>query len=160
LAEDMGTRPSKPLMELADRLRRGGGDPLPVALTAVALEDPALPELATPVPAVEADAEPPLYGRQAELARIKGQVLQGTPLIVIVGPAGIGHTRLAQSVARELAPHYADGHVVCGFDAMATGGASIGQDDFIGILGQALGVDLTLTPQPLNLLKSHLAQRR
>jgi predicted ATPase/DNA-binding XRE family transcriptional regulator len=86
-------------------------------------------------PAVEAPAEPrrpaaaggapaaapgprlpvpptPLVGREAEVARVRALLEPGRAmvrLLVLVGPGGVGKTRLALAAAAELAAAYADG---------------------------------------------------
>ncbi len=50
----------------------------------------------------------PLVGREAELEALAG-LLESSPLVTLVGPAGIGKTTLALAAARRLAPGFADG---------------------------------------------------
>ncbi len=50
----------------------------------------------------------PLYGRDAERAAVAEQVRR-LPLVSIVGPGGIGKSRLAQAVAHDLLPAFPDG---------------------------------------------------
>jgi predicted ATPase/class 3 adenylate cyclase len=50
------------------------------------------------------------FGREAELAELEALLLdRGSGLISIVGPGGIGKTRLAVEVALHVADHFADG---------------------------------------------------
>jgi len=52
----------------------------------------------------------PLFGRQGNLAAIQRLLLQGnTNLLTLVGPPGIGKTRLAIQAARQLRDYFADG---------------------------------------------------
>jgi predicted ATPase/DNA-binding winged helix-turn-helix (wHTH) protein len=49
-----------------------------------------------------------LYGRDDDVSRVSDLVLR-CELVTVVGPAGIGKTRLAQAVAQSLADEFADG---------------------------------------------------
>ena len=51
---------------------------------------------------------PPLYGREEEVAALKG-LIERHRLVSIVGPGGIGKTRVAQAVAHGLRGAHADG---------------------------------------------------
>jgi predicted ATPase/DNA-binding winged helix-turn-helix (wHTH) protein len=54
-------------------------------------------------------AEPPtLYGRSEDVAALR-DLIRHHALVTVVGPAGIGKTRLAQAVAHELRDEFADG---------------------------------------------------
>jgi predicted ATPase len=74
------------------------------------------------VPGIETDFPPPkarrlgnlpaprtsLVGRHEETGTVL-RALQGTPLLTLTGPGGVGKTRLALEVARKAAPSFADG---------------------------------------------------
>jgi predicted ATPase/DNA-binding winged helix-turn-helix (wHTH) protein len=60
----------------------------------------ALPDVPTEFPA--------LYGRSKDVAALR-DLIRHQALVTVVGPAGIGKTRLAQAVARELEDAFADG---------------------------------------------------
>jgi DNA-binding SARP family transcriptional activator/predicted ATPase len=52
----------------------------------------------------------PIYGRQAEMAQLKRRLLStDCRLLSVVGPGGVGKTRLAQAVAEDVREHFADG---------------------------------------------------
>ncbi|MGH2531367.1 MAG: helix-turn-helix transcriptional regulator [Thermomicrobiales bacterium] len=54
----------------------------------------------------------PLVGRHAELAKLRALVEQHSArLITLVGPGGVGKTRLAIAIAREVTPRFPDGVV-------------------------------------------------
>src|SRR3954467_4318569 len=53
-----------------------------------------------------------LIGREAELATARSFVLdEAVPLLTLTGPGGVGKTRLALAMARDVADHFADGVV-------------------------------------------------
>ena len=54
------------------------------------------------------EAPPALYGRAADLAVLHGMILTHG-VVTVVGPAGIGKTRLAGTAAREAGPAFPDG---------------------------------------------------
>ncbi|SDY89476.1 Predicted ATPase [Asanoa ishikariensis] len=64
-------------------------------------------------PAVEFGRLPsfrtPLIGRDVELANLTELVTEGAPLVTVVGPGGIGKTRLAVAAAERVADHFRDG---------------------------------------------------
>ena len=60
----------------------------------------ALPDVPTELPA--------LYGRSEDVAALR-DLIRHHALVTVVGPAGIGKTRLAQAVAHELRDEFADG---------------------------------------------------
>src|SRR5688572_1584008 len=51
----------------------------------------------------------PLIGREAERATARTLLLDAAvPLLTLTGPGGVGKTRLAQTLAHEVAAHFAD----------------------------------------------------
>jgi predicted ATPase/DNA-binding winged helix-turn-helix (wHTH) protein len=67
---------------------------------AVSAESAALPAVSSELPA--------LYGRSEDVAALR-ELIRHHALVTVVGPAGIGKTRLAQAVAHELRDAFADG---------------------------------------------------
>lgn len=156
LAEELGVRPSVALALLADQVRRGEvgpqTTPAPGYITAPAELAPA---------SVATDATLALYGREADLHAMREQIAQGSRLITLFGPAGIGKSSLARVAALEQAQLYPDGLVACSFDALDAGmDEETSQGCVVDALGSALGLDLASTAHPLAMLKTHLATRR
>ena len=69
-------------------------------------------------PSDELTDPPALYGRTEDLAALS-DLIRRHGLVTLVGPAGIGKTRLAQSVGRRLETAFADGVQVVEFAALA-----------------------------------------
>jgi predicted ATPase/DNA-binding winged helix-turn-helix (wHTH) protein len=67
---------------------------------AMSAESAASPDVSTELPA--------LYGRSEDVAALR-DLIRHHALVTVVGPGGIGKTRLAQAVARELEDAFADG---------------------------------------------------
>ncbi|WP_233804882.1 winged helix-turn-helix domain-containing protein [Paraburkholderia sp. HP33-1] len=63
---------------------------------------------------------PPLYGRAEDVAAL-ARLLEVSRVVSVVGPAGIGKTRLAQAVAYELRNDYADGVWIVELASLADG---------------------------------------
>jgi predicted ATPase len=78
-----------------------------------------LPEAsAAPAPRAAVPADPRLVGRDDDLAALR-DLLAGHDLVTLVGPGGIGKTRLARAVLAELAASQADGAAVVELAALS-----------------------------------------
>lgn len=157
LAEELGARPSVALALLAEQVRRGELGLQPTV-------PPVAPGAANraPGPTSPPPQEPTrMYGRDTDLRRVAEKVAQGERLVTLLGPAGIGKSRLARALTHNLAGSYPDGQVVCSFDFVDS---ALGEQEceahFVDVLGTALGLNLALTAQPMAMLKAHLATRR
>jgi predicted ATPase len=59
-----------------------------------------------------------LVGRDADIAAVRGMLASGTRLLTLVGPGGIGKSRLAIAAARAAAPDFDDGAVFVDLSAV------------------------------------------
>lgn len=112
------------LTQLLDTIRSGGVHPKTFTTLEelrhllhtdlLQLNQPLLvPPSQAPVPWVLSSQLPAaltsLIGRDDEIASVKALLLQGERLVTLVGPGGVGKTRIATEVARELRSQFADG---------------------------------------------------
>jgi predicted ATPase len=97
------------------------------------------------------DPGAPLVGREAELAALKELVQRrGVRLVTITGPGGIGKSRLAVALAAEIAEQFPSGIYFASL-------APVTDPNLIAsVIAQALGVRLTKSQSPLEMLKEHL----
>jgi len=147
LAEHLGTKPSPALAALADDIRRGNVSPVapPPALRA----QPGSTELL------------PLLGRAGDLRRVRQHLDRGERLVTLLGPAGVGKSRLARALMDDIAGDYPDGCVMCSFDFIGRdAGTQPVRDHVVAVLGSALGLDFSQTVQPVAMLRKYLGQRR
>jgi DNA-binding SARP family transcriptional activator len=147
LAEHLGSKPSAALAALADDIRRGNVS------------------LAVPSPALQTRPGPtellPLLGRAGDMRRIRQHLDRGERLVTLLGPAGVGKSRLARALMDELAADYPDGCVMCSFDFMGRdAGAESVRDHVVAALGSALGLDFSQTVQPMAMLRKFLGTQR
>lgn len=115
LREELGMSPSHVLVKLADEIQRGVGIARPAssAQPTAALQ-PTIPTTAAqPAPLPRHNLPTPLssfVGRSRDLTALE-QMLT-TPeirLVSLVGPGGVGKTRLANQMGRRLLPNFPDG---------------------------------------------------
>ena len=162
LAEELGARPSVALALLGEQVRRGEvtAQAPPGAVAATRMMGAS--EAATTGPAtLQGDDPAPMYGRDTELSLAAQRIAQGERLIMLLGPAGVGKSRLARAIAHQAASDFPDGSVLCSFDFMDSGGSGgASSDHLVATLGSALGLDLTQTAEPMALLTAHLGTMR
>lgn len=126
LRDRMGARPSATCYALYTRIHADA--PTPVADATPAVSAPPPPSPATPAtPASPAEASPvaaplaegPLVGREAELALLTERLADpDCRWLTLVGPGGVGKTRLAVAAAAALAPRFRHGMLwISGRDA-------------------------------------------
>ncbi|MGE0331735.1 MAG: BTAD domain-containing putative transcriptional regulator [Ramlibacter sp.] len=147
LAEHQGSKPSPALVALAEDIRRGN---VPPAAPAPALQSrPGAIDLL------------PLIGRAGDLRRIRQHLDRGERLVTVLGPAGVGKSRLARALIDEIAPGFPDGCVLCSFDFIGReASAESVREHLVAALGSALGLDFSQTVQPMAMLRKYLGARR
>jgi predicted ATPase/DNA-binding SARP family transcriptional activator len=147
LAEELGVEPSPETARLAEQIR--SGELVPVRPEPV------------PGPAPGPVGEHGLIGREDDLARVAALV-QGDAcrLLTLVGPGGVGKTRLALAAADRLAPRFPDGVAVvtlAGVEPDDPGGVG---DLVAATVAETLAVPLAARRPVRDLLQAWLAERR
>jgi predicted ATPase/DNA-binding SARP family transcriptional activator len=134
-AEQLGIDPSLPLRRLEERILRQDPDLDPPGQRV----DPQLvkweSELAEPAVHVPELPEPPtsFVGRRQEMTELRG-LLRRTRVLTLIGPAGVGKTRLALRLAAESAGDFPEGARIADFTAVDAGGS------VVETVARALGV--------------------
>jgi predicted ATPase/DNA-binding SARP family transcriptional activator len=142
LADELGLDPAVALEDLETRILRGE----PVAPA------PRTPRPAPPAPAIRLPWRPGgLLGREADGALLR-ECLGSQRLVTLVGPGGVGKTRLALEVAHGLA---ADGTRVWWADL-----STATPERLVDVLAEATGTDGPRGPDPVAALAGALAGHR
>lgn len=104
LVEELGIEPGTALQELEHAiLAQDRGLLSPASAEAPAAEPPGAPAAGNLPPELTS-----LIGREADVERV-AELVSEHRLVTVVGPGGVGKTRVAQRVARDLAPGTEDG---------------------------------------------------
>jgi predicted ATPase/DNA-binding SARP family transcriptional activator/Tfp pilus assembly protein PilF len=136
LAQDLGLAPGAELKALHDSLLTATGPPAPPASTAQATPDDGF------------------VGRSVELRRIAALLAQDDcRLLCLIGPGGVGKTRLARRAMQDLASGYSDGGAFVPLEDVALAG------EFGGRLARELGVGLAGSAEPLDQVIEFLRDR-
>ncbi|MFI7542044.1 ATP-binding protein [Actinoplanes sp. NPDC049599] len=140
LRDELGVEPAAATTALRDQIAATGGFAVP---------RPAAPAADLPRPLTT------LIGRTRELARVH-ELLDDPAcrLVTLVGPGGIGKTRLAVEVAATRQQAHRDG---CVFVSLV--GTEDAGDGVVSALARALGVATATPSPPLELIAEHLAGR-
>jgi predicted ATPase/DNA-binding SARP family transcriptional activator len=101
-----------------------------------------------------------LIGRKDELSRLH-ELLDDPAcrLVTLVGPGGIGKSRLAVEIAADRRDRHRDGTVFVSFVGTQPGRPNEAGDLVVADLARALGVAMAVPRDPVDLLADHLAGR-
>src|SRR5262249_30139938 len=96
-----------------------------------------------------------LVGRSVELRRVASLLEEGhCRLLTIVGPGGVGKTRLAQRALPRRAPSFADGAFFIPLEDLSSA------DQVGGRIARELGIDLAGGSEPLAQVIDFLGERK
>ena len=169
LREELGIEPSEATLVLRDEIARSGGF--------TELGEPAVQQATRPAgmrtgpgvtdgavsPPHAADLPGPLtalVGREQELARLQALLDDSAcRLVTLVGPGGIGKTRLAAEVTAARQDRHRDGAVFVSFVGTSPARPEEATDLVVANLAAALGVSMAVPRDPLELLADHLVGR-
>lgn len=147
LAQELDAEPDATTSSLRDEIRALAQERAnqPPRVAAPSQAQVTVPVLLTDIP-----LDPDLIGRNRELAELS-RLLERHRLITLVGPAGVGKTRLAEAVFMSEAARGRQGHAV---DL-----AAVTQPDLlVGVLSNALGATEPETEPSWDALASHIGQ--
>jgi predicted ATPase/DNA-binding SARP family transcriptional activator len=151
LREELGEEPSAAAVALRDQIAQAGGfADLGPPLAAAGVAGPTA--VAAPRPLTS------LIGREQDLARL--HALLDDPacrLVTLVGPGGIGKTRLALEAGATRGGRYRDGVLTVSFVGTSPARPEEAADLVVTNLAAALGLSLAVPRDPRELLADHLA---
>jgi predicted ATPase/DNA-binding XRE family transcriptional regulator len=97
----------------------------------------------------------PIFGREQAVERIKGQLSsKQVRLLTLVGPPGVGKTRLGLEISSHLVNEYEDGVFLVSLAAVTT------PEMVISSLAKAFNLPDTRAQEPLEQVKTHLMDKR
>ncbi|HMQ30947.1 MAG TPA: BTAD domain-containing putative transcriptional regulator [Chloroflexaceae bacterium] len=148
LEAELGVEPDAETSALAEAIQARRLAPPPAAPPPSLPAPPAEPPPSLPAPAT------PLVGREQELESLGGYLARPhARLITLVGPGGIGKTRLAIELAARHAPAFADGAAFAALQPIAS------PELLVGAVADAVGCRLSGAEAPRVQLLSHLRDK-
>jgi predicted ATPase/DNA-binding SARP family transcriptional activator len=139
LQREFGIEPAAETKALDEQIRSGHFDKLNERSSHPVIQSSG--HLVTPLPPHNLPAAlTPFVGRARSLAEIRGRLARGVRLLTLVGPGGMGKTRLALEVGRQELATYPDGVVFVALAALQSPTALAGA--MVTALATTLGVAL------------------
>ena len=155
LAEELGVEPASFTTEIYEQIKNNATKP-----SVPTLPSPPLPDSKprqSPTQSNFPISLTPLIGRETEYSQIIERITDvDCRLLSILGPGGIGKTRLAVSVAESLSTSFPDGVVFVSLEEISAGEAS---EKLIANLANALSFTFSAPRPPRELLLDHLAEK-
>lgn len=153
LAEELNVEPAPATIMLIEQIRRGAlaGDAAAVPSLAVA------PLPAAPAPPLDLSPLTGLVGRESELAQIAARLADpACRLLTLVGPGGIGKTRLALAAQQAQAAHFRDEAIYVALAGVTPSTPDEAVDLLVANLANALEFTFAAQQPPRELLIYHL----
>lgn len=105
-------------------------------------------------PAIPGSATP-FIGREQELREVRELLCESDErLVTVIGPGGVGKTRLALQAAEQIAPTFRDGVAYAALSGLAS------PDLLVPSIAEALGVQLSRREDPLDELRGYLSSKQ
>lgn len=157
LAEELGVEPSQATITLYEEIKKSGTRSKSTVQTPP-LPDSLSPKISTPnhlpIPLT------PMIGRETEYAQILERITDpNCRLLTILGPGGIGKTRLSIAVAETLSAVFPDGVAFVSLEEIGSDKKGATTASLIVNLANALGCTFSAPQLPREILLDHMADK-